>query len=68
VGLGSLAAIHGLDFEPWALESYDLFIRQGDLPSAWAENFLPILHSLELKRLIEAIPHLELAAGLGSID
>ena len=61
VGLGSLAATAGLCFEPWALESYDLFLREADRTAPWAARLFTILASGELRSVFAAMPHITLS-------
>ncbi|MCY0879687.1 MAG: helix-turn-helix domain-containing protein [Firmicutes bacterium] len=61
VGLGPLAALRGLSFRPWALESYDLWIRQSDLKRPWVEALVGALEGAWLKSQFHALPHCELA-------
>ena len=63
VGLGSLAATNGLLFEPWAQESYDLWIRTEDLKSVWGRSLLDVLASAALHNLFGHIPHLVLSGS-----
>ncbi len=63
VGLGSMARLAGLSFEPWAQESYDLWIHQEDAESLWAKALLEVIRGERLSSRLIAVPHVALAAG-----
>ncbi|NMP21679.1 helix-turn-helix domain-containing protein [Sulfobacillus harzensis] len=58
VGLGPQAVLMGLDFTPWVLEHYDLWIRASDAKSSWFPPFEQALRTKELARRLDAVPHL----------
>lgn len=61
VGLVSLASPLGLLFEPWALESYDLWIRWEDRHLTWVETLRSVLASPRLTALLAQVPRVGLA-------
>lgn len=58
VGLGALGVPHGLAFDPWAEEQYDLFIARDDAASEWATAFLDTVTSRQLSARLSHLPHI----------
>jgi DNA-binding XRE family transcriptional regulator/molybdate-binding protein len=63
ISLGPLAALKGLTFEPWAEESYDLWIHRDAVPQRWVEVLLAATQSDWLASRFRALKHLRLASA-----
>jgi DNA-binding XRE family transcriptional regulator/molybdate-binding protein len=68
VGLGPLASPLGLLFEPWALESYDLWVRWEEHSLPWVETLRSALQSPRLTSLLAGVPHVSLAQSASHVS
>ncbi|MDA8192550.1 MAG: helix-turn-helix domain-containing protein [Thermaerobacter sp.] len=56
VGLGSLAVLAGLEFEPWATETYEWIVRAEDQQADWFKRWQSALHAPGLDAAYKRLP------------